>query len=435
MKFVCMSLAACAMLGIATARADVAIGFEEYAQGTSLAEENCAALVASLDENTELIITGVTGFYSGYYDNVAGIPTPFASAGTNCLAIKTRFGYPCVFGLKEDKSSVPVSLEHPYLIDFLAKFTVLDDTPGSVAEFSTQSALQLQSMSTGTLGIGGSLVIRPMGFVCYVDDDIMLWKQEIEDENTYNLSTNWWIRAGNGSGGMTDYVLTSAGDGSLPTFDDDWHRVTFRAFLSEDAASLMFNVFIDGKQVRSGETEAFPSMTARTSVTTIRFDGTGNVDNIAAQELTEELPKVEEPPQRNGSVLVSGGEVQYFGAEDARWVNGNELLLKFTSEGSFVLPGQTKARILAVGGGGGGGGIRSASAAMVAPYGAGAGGGAGGLVELSNVFPPATYAVTVGAGGAGGASATTHSSPFYQGKSVAPILEYRSKKLEDFAKR
>ena len=326
MKFVYMSLAACAMLDIATARADVAIGFEEYAQGTSLTEENCAALVASLDENTELMINGVTGFYSGYYDNVAGIPTPFASAGTNCLAIKTRFGYPCAFGLKEDKSSVPVSLEHPYLIDFLAKFTVLDDTPGSVAEFSTQSASLLQAMSlsgsTSFDGTGkvstisfeetqprGLIVVARKGFVCYVDDDIMLWKQEIEDDKTYNLSTNWWIRAGNGSGGTTDYVLTSAGDGPLPTGDEDWHRVTFKVFMSEDASSLLFNVFIDGKQVRSGETEAFPFMTARTSVTTVRFDGTGNVDNISAQGLTEEIPQVEEPPQRDGSVLVSGGEV------------------------------------------------------------------------------------------------------------------------------
>ena len=122
-----------------------------------------------------------------------------------------------------------------------------------------------------------------MGLVCYVDDDIMLWRQEVYDEHTEGvLGTNWCVRASNGGGGTTDYILTSAEDGLLPTGDDDWHRITFRTFLSEDATSLLFNVFIDGKQVRSGETEAFPSITARTSVTTVRFEGTGSIDNIAA---------------------------------------------------------------------------------------------------------------------------------------------------------
>ena len=118
----------------------------------------------------------------------------------------------------------------------------------------------------------------------------------------------------------------------------------------------------------------------------------------------------------DGTAIVTGGEVQYFGAAEVQWL-GSELLIKYTGEGSFILPGLTKARILAVGGGGGGAGICSASSAMVNPFGAGAGGGAGGLVEVTNVFPAMTYAVAVGSGGAGGVSASAHAADRYTGTS------------------
>ena len=55
----------------------------------------------------------------------------------------------------------------------------------------------------------------------------------------------------------------------------------------------------------------------------------------------------------DGTAMVTGGEVQYFGVSEVQWLNGTELLIKYTGEGSFILPGLSKARILAVGGGGG----------------------------------------------------------------------------------
>ena len=119
----------------------------------------------------------------------------------------------------------------------------------------------------------------------------------------------------------------------------------------------------------------------------------------------------------DGTATVTGGEVQYFGAAEVKWLNGTDLLLKYTSEGSFILPGLTKARVLAIGGGGGGAGVCSASGAMVSPFGAGAGGGAGGFVEVTNVFPATTYAVAVGSGGAGGVSASAHAADRYTGTS------------------
>ena len=115
---------------------------------------------------------------------------------------------------------------------------------------------------------------------------------------------------------------------------------------------------------------------------------------------------------------VTGGLVEFFGAE-TNWLNGTELLLKFTGEGSFVLHGQTKARILAIGGGGGGGGICTASAAMTTYFGAGGGGGGGGFIETNDIFSAATYSVVVGEGGSGGASSSTHTTlrGRYTGKS------------------
>ena len=112
----------------------------------------------------------------------------------------------------------------------------------------------------------------------------------------------------------------------------------------------------------------------------------------------------------DGTATVTGGEVAFFGAAETNWLNGTELLLKFEGEGSFVLPGLSKARILAIGGGGGGGGICTASAAMTTYFGAGGGGGAGGFVEVTNIFSDATYSVVVGAGGSGGASSSSHTS-------------------------
>lgn len=108
----------------------------------------------------------------------------------------------------------------------------------------------------------------------------------------------------------------------------------------------------------------------------------------------------------DGTATVTGGEVRFYGAAETMWLNGTELLLKFTGDGAFVLPSPAKVRVLAVGGGGGGGGVCTSRSAMTSPHGAGAGGGGGGFVDITAVFSAATYAVAVGAGGAGGASAS-----------------------------
>ena len=116
-----------------------------------------------------------------------------------------------------------------------------------------------------------------------------------------------------------------------------------------------------------------------------------------------------------------GGAIAFTNAAAQSWVTNpdgtQDLLLKFTADnpGTFVLPGATKARILAIGGGGGGGGAYTSG--FSGNYGGGGGGGAGGFVDSSNILYKATFQVTVGAGGPGGALGSIHGTTInYNGK-------------------
>ena len=265
----------CCSAGLAP---NVALGFEEYARG-ALTEEDCPALIGN--ETVTLTIAPINGSMG----NIDAFTPPFTSAGTNCLSIKTTLGNPCAFTLKGDKSSVEVSSEHPYYVDFLARFTSFEETPGGVAPYAAQTSGRAMLQGVGISGIDSFIIhLRSCGFVCYIDDDIMLWSHEELDFNDEPVSTNWWVRAGNGSGGTVDYMLTSMGDDSSLEGNGDWYRVTFKACRDEVSGKLFFNIFLNGKQVRAGEVTDFSSMTDRTSLATVRFDGQGCVDNIVSYE-------------------------------------------------------------------------------------------------------------------------------------------------------
>ncbi|EKG3751583.1 carbohydrate kinase [Escherichia coli] len=83
-----------------------------------------------------------------------------------------------------------------------------------------------------------------------------------------------------------------------------------------------------------------------------------------------------------------------------RWVN----TLVFTSSGTYTpTPGTKRIRVTITGGGGGGGGCQAISNNETF---FGAGGGAGGTVITTLILTKDSYPVTIGAGGAGGVSAT-----------------------------
>ncbi|EFB1623903.1 TPA: carbohydrate kinase [Escherichia coli] len=83
-----------------------------------------------------------------------------------------------------------------------------------------------------------------------------------------------------------------------------------------------------------------------------------------------------------------------------RWVNTRV----FTSSGTYTpTPGTKRIRVTITGGGGGGGGCKATSNNETF---FGAGGGAGGTVITTLILTKDSYPVTIGAGGAGGVSAT-----------------------------
>lgn len=100
------------------------------------------------------------------------------------------------------------------------------------------------------------------------------------------------------------------------------------------------------------------------------------------------------------SISAQGGVVAYAGAAEAKTLADGDVVLVFTNTqdvGSFTLPKNAKARVLAVGGGGAGGAM-----ALVDEFGkgAGGGGGAGGVSDHETILYPGAYTVTVGVGGA-----------------------------------
>ncbi|EPD9213605.1 tail fiber protein [Escherichia coli] len=101
--------------------------------------------------------------------------------------------------------------------------------------------------------------------------------------------------------------------------------------------------------------------------------------------------------------------IQYLGLSDAsgyvgRWLNTRV----FTSSGTYTpTPGTKRIRLTITGGGGGGGGCKAISNNETF---FGAGGGAGGTIISIMTPTQNSYPVTIGAGGAGGVSATNGTS-------------------------
>ena len=104
---------------------------------------------------------------------------------------------------------------------------------------------------------------------------------------------------------------------------------------------------------------------------------------------------------RAETIAVTGGEITYEGASEAKTLPNGDVILVFTnvdSEGSFSIPANmsAKARILAVGGGGAGG---STPREDTLGRGAAGGGGAGGVSDREIVLSNGVYTVEVGEGG------------------------------------
>ena len=104
---------------------------------------------------------------------------------------------------------------------------------------------------------------------------------------------------------------------------------------------------------------------------------------------------------RAETIAVTGGEIAYEGATEAKTLPNGDVILVFTnvdSEGMFSIPANmsAKAHILAVGGGGAGGSTPREDEIGI---GAAGGGGAGGVSDRELVLSNGVYTVEVGEGG------------------------------------
>ena len=262
--------------------------------------------------------------HDGTFDYTGPFAPPFASAGDHFLSVRNAFSYPCSFLLSSDQTGIDLAEGKSCTVDFMAKFTAFEfeDSPPDV---------QIRSRG-GFRNI--HITARP-GFAFSVDDGIWLWQEEIADETAYYedgtlLGTNWFVRVGNGSGGSVDCQLEAVGAVPLPK-SEGWHRLTFKVFRPVGSESLVFNVFIDGVQARSGETSDFRSRSSATSINHLYFIGQGCIDNVVAEDASPLEPFSPASPhfsdfaswaERNGLVAPSSSADEIAAAATASGPRG-----------------------------------------------------------------------------------------------------------------
>ncbi|EEW7546166.1 phage tail protein [Escherichia coli] len=136
-----------------------------------------------------------------------------------------------------------------------------------------------------------------------------------------------------------------------------------------------------GNQSTTGNAATATKLQTARTINGVKFDGSANITLTAA----------------NLGLSDSSGYV-------GRWLNTRV----FTSSGTYTpTPGTKRIRVTITGGGGGGGGCQAYSSSETF---FGAGGGAGGTIISIMTPTQNSYPVTIGAGGAGGVSATNGTS-------------------------
>lgn len=281
-KLMTMLSAVALAFGLRAAEADTGTSFEDMAAGPLDTTSMTGELVAGAEG---------TSYWSGTNENceatvkegtsrgreTAGV-TPSQFDGheqARYLEVKTTFGNPLT---RKAKTTGGIDfLNDSHYIDSLVKFTIFDAEP----EFNKEA---------------------------YEGAKLMVWLQELTDEDDNPTATNLFIHAGKvGSAAAKTYDC-----GPVPTgFDPlDWHRVTVKAIpnIYREGASRQavpgFVVFIDNmawgsldmdRGIDAGKvadaygkflqgTTLFPSMdqTSEKSQTLqgLSFDGQGSVDDI-----------------------------------------------------------------------------------------------------------------------------------------------------------
>lgn len=110
---------------------------------------------------------------------------------------------------------------------------------------------------------------------------------------------------------------------------DEWHRLTIKAFISNDGKHALFNVYVDGKKVKT-EDEISDFISLKDNLASIpdiigvAFDGKGMVDDIAFTTKAPEFAKDSEAEPANVTIKFSNFDA--IDGEIGAWyyVNDNE---------------------------------------------------------------------------------------------------------------
>ena len=278
-KLMTMLSAVALAFGLRAAEADTGTSFEDMAAGpldtTSMtgelvAGEEGTSYWSGTNENCEATVKEGT---SRGRETAGVTPSQFDShEQARYLEVKTTFGNPLTRKAKTAGGNELVNTTASHYIDSLEKFTIFDAEP----EFNKEA---------------------------YEGAKLMVWLQELTDEDDNPTATNLFIRAGYVGGAAKTYNCGGfAGD---PTA---WHRVTVKAipniYRGDSQIVPGFVVFIDNmaqgsldmdRGIDAGKvadaygqflqgTTLFPSMdqTSDKSQTLqgLSFDGQGSVDDI-----------------------------------------------------------------------------------------------------------------------------------------------------------
>lgn len=104
---------------------------------------------------------------------------------------------------------------------------------------------------------------------------------------------------------ITNYCVTAEGVSVNP---DEWHRLTIKAFVSDDdKEQALFNVFVDGKKVSAegGKCDFISLKDGDSNIVGVAFDGKGMVDDIAFTTKDPFYVAPEEAEKVNVSVNIN----------------------------------------------------------------------------------------------------------------------------------
>ena len=268
-----------------------------------------------------------------------GVPSQFSSVGEKYLRVSTGSDpiwispYQVTGSGKFGGRYVPESGRSVF-VDALLQFTLTpySDTVswGAMPEVDVSIAgpRMLSAPQWETIDVGHIIVARPFGLVAHIDDKVMIWRQEMYDQNYENCVTNWFVAAGfdNGNGTIVGRQCALQAADSAECLPDSyygkWCRVTVRAVKDGASSGIGFSIYINGILASAeGNTvlRSWPDSADKTGISALGLAGEGGADDIVFTTVPPEFSKDEStgviviPDTLGGKSVTSIGREAFSG--------------------------------------------------------------------------------------------------------------------------